>query len=227
MDAALQQCEVCRAFAKDPHVPIVGTSSTASVNEKLQLGRLFLGDKIALHAMATHPKYPPFGTGAFEKTLGGTKRLSQLTDCSFCSPGMHSDGVRGGAETWTLAESLNGASARDSQNKERAPARGPWPVGRRSVLAWGVSNGLVAVDRCSIAQALNEVQFCPNTHSSASGYSAYKMVFRSELADLLGWQGGDGDRLFAPEAATSGQFVQQWKLRMLAQAAALKGMANS
>ena len=44
--------------------------------------------------------------------------------------------------------------------------------------------------------------------------------------DLYGWDDSDEDLLFAQDTSTSGQFVQQWQLRIRAQEAALKEIAN-
>ena len=51
VDEVLARCEVCRAFEKWPHVPVAGTSTVATFNEKLQADFAFLGDVIALHVV--------------------------------------------------------------------------------------------------------------------------------------------------------------------------------
>ena len=56
---------------------------------------------------------------------------------------------------------------------------------------------------------------CLNTMISASGYSASQLVFGSNPVDPYGWRDQEED-----------QFAQQWKLRMMAQEAALKEVAN-
>ena len=48
------------------------------------------------------------------------------------------------------------------------------------------------------------------------------MVFGSNPVDLYAWEGKDEDLAFAQDTSLSGQFVQQWKLRRMAQEAALK-----
>ena len=73
---------------------------------------------------------------------------------------------------------------------------------------------------------LTEPQFRLNTLPSLNGFSALHFVFGSDPADLSGWQDGGDDLLFARETSNSGQVVQQWKLRMMAQEPALEGMAN-
>ena len=45
--------------------------------------------------------------------------------------------------------------------------------------------------------------------------------------DLYGWGDSDGDLLFAQDTSFSGQFAQQWQLRIRAQEAASKEIANS
>ena len=61
---------------------------------------------------------------------------------------------------------------------------------------------------------------------SASGFSACQMVFESSQADLFGWEDKDEDLMFAQDTFVAGQFARQWKLRMRAQEAPLKGSAN-
>ena len=85
----------------------------------------------------------------------------------------------------------------------------------------------MADGRFSGRQVLTEVQWCLNTLISASGYSAFRLVFGSNPVDLYGWGDSEDDLLFAQDTSASGQFVQQWKLRMMAQEAALKEVANS
>ena len=62
---------------------------------------------------------------------------------------------------------------------------------------------------------------------SASGFSAYQMVFGSNPVDLFGWDDGDEDLLSAQDTSLAGQFVNHWKLRMRAQEATMREVANS
>ena len=48
------------------------------------------------------------------------------------------------------------------------------------------------------------------------------MASGSNPADLYDWEDKDKDPTFAQETLTSGQFAQQWKLRIMAQEAALE-----
>ena len=57
VDSVLENCEVCRAFDKAPHLPIAGTSSVSCFNERVQVDLLFLDDIIAAHAMDAFSKY--------------------------------------------------------------------------------------------------------------------------------------------------------------------------
>ena len=103
----------------------------------------------------------------------------------------------------------------------------PWILEGRNGLARGIYNRLKA-DRCfTVPQILAEAQWCLNTLVSASGYSAYQLVFGSNPMDLYGWDDSEGDLLFAQDTSISGQFVQQWQLRIRAQEAALREIANS
>ena len=62
---------------------------------------------------------------------------------------------------------------------------------------------------------------------SASGYSAFQLVFGSNPVGPYGWGDQDENLLFEQDSSVSGQFAQQWKLRMMAEEAALKEAANS
>ena len=86
---------------------------------------------------------------------------------------------------------------------------------------------MMADGRFSGRQVLTEVQWCLNTLISASGYSAFQLAFGSYPADRYGWEDNDDDLLLSQDTSASGQFAQQWKLRMMAQEAALKEVANS
>ena len=56
-DEVLEQCEVCRAFDKAPHVLAVGTSTASMSDEKAQVDLMFSGNLIDPHAMDMYPKY--------------------------------------------------------------------------------------------------------------------------------------------------------------------------
>ena len=103
----------------------------------------------------------------------------------------------------------------------------PWILERRNGLARGIYNRLKADRYYTGPQILAEAQWRLNTLVSASGYSAYQLVFGSNPMDLYGWDDSEDDLLFAQDASISGQFVQQWQLRIRAQEAALKEIANS
>ena len=53
------------------------------------------------------------------------------------------------------------------------------------------------------------------------------MVFRSNPVELFGWEAKDEDLMFAQGTCAAGRFVQQRKLRMRAQGATRKKIANS
>ena len=62
---------------------------------------------------------------------------------------------------------------------------------------------------------------------ATNGFLAHRLVFGSNPANNLGWGDDDGDLLSAQASSLSGQFVAQWRLQMMAQEAALRGIANS
>ena len=103
----------------------------------------------------------------------------------------------------------------------------PWILERRNGLARGIYNRLKADRYYTGPQILAEAQWRLNTLVSASGYSAYQLVFGSNPMDLYGWDDSEDDLLFAQDTSISGQFAQQWQLRIRAQEAALKEIANS
>ena len=92
----------------------------------------------------------------------------------------------------------------------------PWILERRDGVTRGIFYRLVADDRFSGQQILSEVQWCLITLISAVGFSVHRMVFGSEPADLFGWDGREEDLLLTQATSLSGQFAQQWKLRMRA-----------
>ena len=75
-------------------------------------------------------------------------------------------------------------------------------------------------------QLITGIQFCLNTMLASNGFSAYLIAVGSNPADNFGWGEEDEDLLYAQDTSLSGQFAAQWKLRMLAQKAALKEIAN-
>ena len=54
----LERCEVCRACAKAPHVPVAGASTASMIKGKSQVDLPSLDDVVALHAMGVFPEYP-------------------------------------------------------------------------------------------------------------------------------------------------------------------------
>ena len=70
---------------------------------------------------------------------------------------------------------------------------------------------MMADDRFSGRQVLTEVQWCLNSMISASGYSAFQLVFGSNPADFYGWGDRDDDLVFAQETSVSGQLPNSRK----------------
>ena len=104
-----------------------------------------------------------------------------------------------------------------SSFKERAHTLGS--LEKKNGLARGIFNRLVADDRCP-ASRLDPLL-------PSSGWSAYKVVFRSNSADMYG-RGNDGeDLLWAQDTSPSGQFAQLRKLCIMAREGAWGEMANS
>ena len=95
----------------------------------------------------------------------------------------------------------------------------PWILGRRNGLARGIYNRLKEDDRFSAKRAPAGVQWPLNALISRGGFPDDHMVFGSNPADLYEWEAKDGDLMFAQDTSPSGQFVQQGKLRIMAQEA--------
>ena len=92
----------------------------------------------------------------------------------------------------------------------------PWIRERRDGHARGIYDCLEEDDRFSGKQILKEVQWRLNALILSGGIPAYQLAFGSNPADK------DEDMTFAQDTSISGQYVRQWKLRMLAQEAALQ-----
>ena len=118
-------------------------------------------------------------------------------------------------------------------------ARASWIRERRNGLARGIYNRLAGYDCSPGEQIIVEVQWRPYALISGGGYSAHQVgcpvlgacsahqvVFRSNPVGLAGRDDKDEKLLFGPDASPSGRFAQQWKLRMMAQEAALNEVAN-
>ena len=103
----------------------------------------------------------------------------------------------------------------------------PWILDRRRGLVRGIRNRLKADRFFTGPQILAEAQWCLNSRVSASGCSAYQLVLGSNPTDLYGRGDTDEDLLFAQDTSISGQSARQWQLRIRAQEAALKEIANS
>ena len=67
----------------------------------------------------------------------------------------------------------------------------PWLSDRRNGLARGIYDRVNGNYRFSSGQILWEVQWCLNTMISASGFSAYQMVFGRNPVELFGWEDND------------------------------------
>ena len=89
------------------------------------------------------------------------------------------------------------------------PGAHPRLPGRRNGIARGIYNCPVEDDRFSNSNILSGARWRLNAMRSASGPSAYRMVFGPNPADLCGWEDKDEDLQFAQGTSVSGQFAQQ------------------
>ena len=83
-----------------------------------------------------------------------------------------------------------------------------WLSGHRNELAHGICNRVLEDDRSSNRKILSEAQPCLNNVLSASGFSAYQMVFGSNPMVLLRWEDKDEDLMLAQDTSLEGQFAQ-------------------
>ena len=86
----------------------------------------------------------------------------------------------------------------------------PWAPERRYDIARGIYNRMAADDRFRGKQITSEVQWRVETLISGGGNSASQLVFDPNAVFLIGWDGKDGNSLFAQDASSSGQFAQRW-----------------
>ena len=93
-------------------------------------------------------------------------------------------------------------------------------------LGRGIYKPLPGDGPSSSKQIPSNAQWRLKTMISAGGFSAYQMVFGPNPLDLFCWENKYEDLMFAQDTSFAGQSVQQWKLRMRAQEAALEKIAN-
>ena len=97
----------------------------------------------------------------------------------------------------------------------------------RNGLGRGMYNRLQEESRFPGKRISTEAQYCLETTLISRGSSAYHLVFASPPADPYARRDDDGDPMSAQQTSVSGQSVQRWKLRLIAQEAALNVLADS
>ena len=182
VDETLEHCDVCRAFDKALYVPIAGTSMASEFNEKLQVDLLFLDDNIALLAIDAFSKYPLL--------LPAKSKNPQEVWGVFCNRWMGTFSLPkciqiDEGEEWGNGVRTDFCAERRIKLQFQGANAHPWLLGRPNGLARGICSRLVGDDRFSSKYILSEVQWCLDTMLSTSGFSAYGMVFGSNLADLF------------------------------------------
>ena len=86
---------------------------------------------------------------------------------------------------------------------------------------------MVADGRLPGATILAGARWRLNTLKLGRRNSAHQLVCGSNPVELYGWGYKDEDSPFAQDTSRSGGFAQHWKLRMVAQEAALQEVARS
>ena len=153
---------------------MAGTSIVSRFNEMVQVDLLFLDDIIVVHAMDVFSK-----CSLLHQVK--SKNPQEVWD-AFCAGWLGTFGPpkstqmdEGGEwknEIWT-----DYCSDRRIKSVSQGVGAHPWLLGRRNGLARGIYNRLIEDDRFSRSRILSEVQWRLNTMLSASGFSAYQMVF--------------------------------------------------
>ena len=217
VDAALEHCAVCRSFDKAPHARLAGISTISTFNGKLRGDLSPWGDIMLygeLHSMDLYSEYP-IPIPARSKN---PREVRGALCIAWIGVSGQTEGIRTDEGDAWGNEILRGPLS-ESRIKLHFQAAGAhsWIPERRNGLARGIHNPLPGDSRSAGEQVLPEVQW----------YSAYRMVFGSDPVDIFGRVDRDADSLFAQETTLSGQFTQQWRLRMVAQEAAPEGVANS
>ena len=166
-DEVTEQCEVRRSSDKAPHVPAAGASAVSMLSEKLQVAVLLPG------ARWMFPLLPPVDTREVEEPPGSLGR----------PPGIQID------ERAERKNEVRTDLRSDRRIKLQVHGAGahPWILERRSGLARGVYNRLVADGRVFGGQILAEVQWRLNALMSGGAYSVYQLIFGSNPVDL--WVG--------------------------------------
>ena len=93
----------------------------------------------------------------------------------------------------------------------------PWILDRRNGLARGIHTRLKAGDRFFGGQIRAEVQWRLNALIAREGFPAYRLVSGANPVGLFRRDGRNEDLTFTQDTSITGQFVQQWKLRAMAQ----------
>ena len=220
VDEVMAQCEICRTFDEAPHVPAAGTSTVAMFNAKLQVDLLFLDDIIALRIMDLFSKYS-FLIPARAKNPQDVWDPCCGSWIAVCGPPMSIQMDEGGEWKTALWTELR------FDRRIRLQFQGI--LVRRNGPVRGICNRLKDDDRFSGKQILAEVQWCLNTAISGGAFPTTRRFYGWEEnpVGLYGWEEKDEDLTLAQDTSLSGQFVQQWKLRMMAQEAALNEIADS
>ena len=196
-------CDVCRVLGVAPAIPASGASSVASINGKVQDDLLFLDDFIVLRALDLLPSYSFLVPVRSRNPDEAWDAFCTSRIAVFAKPRsiqMEEGGERKN-ELW-----VDLRADRYIRLQLRGVGAHPWILECCYGLARGIYNRLKT--------------------DAHYGFSAYRMVFGSGAVDNFGWGYGDEDLLFLQDASLSRQFVTQWKLRMSAQQAALKEIAN-
>ena len=218
VDEVLERCEIYRAFDEAPGDPVAATPTVAMSDETLQVDLSFLDDIIAAHVTDVFSKHSLL-------LLVCTKNPREVSD-ALCSPRVGVFGSPARIQMDAGGEWKNEIWP-ELRARRRIKSLFQGVGARRGGLARGMYNRSKEDDRPSGKQIPAEVHWCLNTPISSGGFSAYQTVCRSNPGDLYRWEDRDEDLTFARETAPSGQFVRQWKLRKMAQEAALKKIASS
>ena len=203
MGSVVDECDVGPAAAgKAPRLPAAGALLVSALSEKVQVGFLFPGNLIALHATDLFSRYamrvsaslgnPLDVWGAFVASwinVSGKPRCLQS--------------VTGGG--WENDVWAHLRSGRDIRLQSQGRGALPWKLERREGLAHSVYK--LHEDGRSVDKAiLNEAQYCCNAALRPAGFPAHQMAFGSNPVDPFSPQNSGAGLDFAQNAFISSRF---------------------
>ena len=190
----VEQGDACKESGRAPQIPIAGASAAAAFIKKERVDLLFLGNLLAAHFM----DFPPRCSLFFEARAKNPQEvfgLSVLRGLPFLADQR--------AFKWRWEGSgktkMDGIfSERGVRLEFQGAGAPPWILVRRNGLARGVHNRLATDGRYCGKRVSSEAEWHLDASFSASGHSAYQVVFGSNLAHPYRWWDDDEQPVACP-----------------------------